>query len=86
MDDQNFNEVAEEKKEEVAMPEQKSPEAKPKFIKTLIWIIVALLVVYLVVVISGKKNAPVEEQTGETSTEITGEEMAEEGPIVTPEE
>jgi flagellar biosynthesis/type III secretory pathway M-ring protein FliF/YscJ len=85
MDDQKNNEVAEEKKEEVSMPEQKSPEAKPKFVKVLVWIIVALLIIYLVVVISGKKNAPLEEQTGENTEEVTGGEMTEE-PVVTPEE
>ena len=82
MEGQNFNEVAEEKKEEeVATPEQKSPEAKPKFIKVLIWIIIALLVVYLIVTITGKKNIPTEEPTNEgNSSEVT------ENPVVTPEE
>jgi flagellar basal body-associated protein FliL len=81
MEGQNFNEVTEEKKEEVATPEQKSPEAKPKFIKVLIWIIIALLVVYLIVTITGKKNIPTEEPTNEgNSSEVT------ENPVVTPEE
>ena len=88
MDDQNFNQAPEENREEASHPEQKSPEAKPKFIKVLIWIIVALLVVWLVMIITTKKNAPIDEAPIEQNgTEVVdGGEVVQEEPVVAPEE
>ncbi len=57
MDEQNINEAVEEKTED--FPTEKTPESKPKFIKVLIWVIVALLVIWLVALIATKKD-PVE--------------------------
>lgn len=57
MDEENKKETVEEKKGD--FPAEKTPEAKPKFVKILIWVIVVLLVIWLVALISTKKN-PVE--------------------------